>query len=288
MTEINAPDAHPANADALRAWDGADGAYWAEHEVTFDVSVARYQHRFFEAAAIVTCDRVLDVGCGNGETTRDAARLAAPEGSALGVDLSSRMIEQARRRAAEQGIGNAHFEQADAQTYPFEEQRYDVAISRTGAMFFGDPVAAFTNIARALRPGGRLALLVWQTLPQNEWVSEFRQALAAERSLPTPPPDAPEPFSFADPDRVRTILSAAGFSDVTFEGASELMNFGEDADDAYRFVRGLGFTGSMLQGLDDEARTGALDALRATIVAHDTGDGVLYPSATWIVGARRT
>ena len=288
MTEINGPDAHPANADALRAWDGADGAYWAEHEVTFDVSVARYQRRFFDAAAIATGDRVLDIGCGNGETTRDAARLAAPEGSALGVDLSSRMIEQARRRAVEQGIGNARFEQADAQIYPFERQVYDVAISRTGAMFFGDPVAAFTNVARALRPGGRLALLVWQTLPQNEWVSEFRQALAAGRSLPTPPPDAPGPFSFADPDRVRTILSAAGFTDVTFEGANELMYFGDDADDAYHFVRGLGFTEFMLRDLDDDARTRALAALRGTIAAHETGDGVLYPSATWIIGARRT
>jgi SAM-dependent methyltransferase len=288
MTETGPPDAHPSNADALRAWDGAEGAYWAEYEVTFDVSVARYQRRFFETAAIAAGDRVLDIGCGNGETTRDAARLAAPQGSALGVDLSSRMIEQARRRAAEQGIGNARFEQADAQIHPFDEQAYDVAISRTGAMFFGDPVAAFRNIARALRPGGRLALLVWQTLAQNEWVSEFRQALGAGRPLPAPPPDAPGPFSLADPDRVRTILSAAGFSDVTFENANELMYFGADADDGYGFVRGLGFTEFMLRDLDDDARTRALAALRATIVAHDTGDGVLYPSATWIIGAVRT
>ncbi len=287
MTGTGAVEVHPSNADALRAWDGGDGAYWVEHEAIFDQSLARYRHRFFDAAGIATGDRVLDIGCGNGETTRHAARLTAPEGSALGVDLSSRMIEQARRRAAEAGIGNARFEQADVQIHPFDADAFDVAISRTGAMFFGDPVAAFTNIARALRRDGRLTLLVWRSLPQNEWVFEFSQALAAGRALPTPPADAPGPFSFADPDRVRGVLSDAGFADISFDDASNLMYFGEDADAAYRFVRGLGFTESMLQDLPDDARVRALDALRTTIVAHDTTQGVLYPSAVWIIGARR-
>jgi SAM-dependent methyltransferase len=278
---------HPSNADALRAWDGSEGAYWAEHETTFDRSIARYQARFFAAAAITAGDRVLDVGCGNGQTSREAARLAAPGGSALGVDLSSRMIERARRRATEAGVTNCRFEQADAQVHPFEAAGFDVAISRTGAMFFGDPVAAFANIARALRAGGRLALLVWQSLPDNEWVSEFARALAVGRPVPQPPPDAPSPFSLADPDRVNGILSTAGFVDVTLEGASEPMYFGDDVDDAYRFVRGIGFTEGMLRDLDDEARAQALDALRATIAAHATDDGVLYGSATWIVRAQR-
>jgi hypothetical protein len=154
-------------------------------------------------------------------------------------------------------------------------------------MFFGDPVASFTNIARALRPDGRLALLVWQSLPQNHWVRDFRDALAAGRDLPGPPADAPGPFSFADPDRVRAVLSPAGYADISFEGAEELMYFGADTDDAYRFVRGLGFTEFMLGDLDDRSRGRALDALRATIDAHATPEGVLFPSATWIIRARR-
>ena len=286
MTDT-APDAHPSNADAARAWDGTEGAYWTEQEAIFDRSVARYQQPFFAAAGITPGDHVLDVGCGNGQTTREAARLSAPGGSALGVDLSSRMIERARQRAAEGGVANCRFEQADAQIHPFVPGGFDVAISRTGAMFFGDPVAAFTNIARALRTDGRLALLVWQSLRQNEWILEFSRALAAERPLPEPPPDAPGPFSLADPDRVVAVLSAAGFVGVTLESANELMYFGDDVDDAYRFVRGIGFTDGMLRDLDDETRARALEALRATIAAHDTGDGVLYSSATWIVAARR-
>jgi hypothetical protein len=154
-------------------------------------------------------------------------------------------------------------------------------------MFFGDPVAAFANIARALRPGGRLALLVWQSFAQNHWVRDFTVALAAGRELPVPPPDAPGPFSFADPERARGILAAAGFVDIALDGVEAPMYFGAAADDAYRFVRGLSFTDYMLEGLDETGRVAALGALRATIDAHQTADGVAYPSAVWLVTARK-
>jgi SAM-dependent methyltransferase len=229
---------------------------------------------------------VLDIGCGNGQTTRDAAR-AATRGEALGVDLSSAMLAQARQRASVEGLANVRFIQADAQIHEFDPGAFDVAISRTGTMFFGEPVAAFANIAGALRPGGRLVMLVWQTYPQNHWVRDFTTALAAGRELPAPPSDGPGPFSLADPDRTRSILSAAGFGDIAFDGSEQPMYFGATGDDAYRFVRGLSFTDWMLQGLDDAARSAALDELRATIDAHATEQGVLYPSAVWIVNARR-
>jgi SAM-dependent methyltransferase len=277
---------HPSNAEALRGWDGAEGEFWAENEAIFDACLERYRKRFFQAAAIAPDDHVLDIGCGTGQTTRDAARLATG-GAALGVDLSSHMLERARLHASEQGIRNAQFIQADAQIHRFDEHAFDVAISRTGAMFFGDPVAAFTNIARALRPGGRLLLLVWQPLPRNHWVRDFVAALAAGRDLPAPPPDAPGPFSLADPDRARRILSAAGFADIAVDGVEEPVYFGSTADEAYRFVRSLGFTEFLLRDLDDDARAQALTALRATIDAHETPDGVLYPSAAWIITARR-
>jgi SAM-dependent methyltransferase len=229
-------------------------------------------------------DRVLDVGCGNGQTTRDAAR-AASAGSALGVDLSSAMLTRARQRATEEGIDNVGFLQADAQIHPFDPGTFDVAISRTGTMFFGDPVAAFANIGRALRPGGRLALLVWRTFAENHWVRDFTVALAGGREVPAPLPDAPGPFSFADPERARGVLTAAGFVDIALDGADEPMYFGATIDDAYRFVRGLSFTDYMLDGLDERGRAAALGALRATIEAHQTPDGVAYPSAVWLVTA---
>lgn len=285
MADVDAPiTTDPSNAAQLQAWDGDEGAYWAANADRFDRAVAAYHDDFLAAAGIQRADTVLDIGCGTGQTTRDAA-LAAPSGSALGIDLSSRMIELARRRAAAQGVANVRFEQADAQVHPFAGGAFDLAISRTGAMFFGDPVAAFTNIGRALRSGGRLALLTWQPLAGNEWVRELSGALAAGRDLPAPPPDAPGPFALADPDRVRAILAAAGFADVALDGVTATMWFGADADDAHRFV--LGMLGWMLEGLDDAGRTAALDALRATVGAHQTERGVLYDSAAWIIRARR-
>lgn len=276
----------PSNAEALRAWDGDDGAYWTDNERIFDASVARYQQGFLDAAAITSDDQVLDIGCGTGETTRDAARRATG-GSALGVDLSSRMIERARHRTAEQSIDNARFLQADAQIHPFDPGAYNVAVSRTGAMFFGDPEAAFANIAMALRPAGRLALLVWQSLGRNPWFQHFFQALAAGRDLRPPPPDAPGPLSWADPGRTHRILTTAGFADIACESVEQLMYFGDTADEAHRFVSGLGFAQGMLRDLDPGTRRRAFQALRATIDDHLTADGVLYPSAAWIVTARR-
>lgn len=277
---------HPSNAEALQVWDGPDGDFWAGHEARFDEAVAAYHRRFLDAAAIAPGEQVLDIGCGNGQTTRDVARLAAP-GGALGVDLSSRMIEQARRRATRQGIGNARFEQADAQIHPFAAGAFDVAVSRIGVMFFGDPVAAFGNIGRALRPGGRLALLVWQAREHNPWMTELSQAVALGRALPTESPEAPGPFSLADPDRVRRILATAGFTEIILDGERQPVYFGSGPDDAFRFVRGRRFVKDLLEGLDEQDRTRALAELRANLVAHHTERGVRYPSAAWVVLARR-
>ena len=272
----------PANAEQLRAWDGSEGAYWAAHAERFEQALRDYHGPFFEAAAIAPTDHVLDIGCGTGGSTRAAARIASA-GSVLGVDLSSAMLEAARRAAEHEGLANVSFEQADAQVHPFDAGAFDVAISRTGAMFFGDPRAAFTNIARALRPGGRLVLLVWQPFAQNEWVSEIMGALAAGRELPAPPPGAPGPFSMADPDHVHALLSSAGFDDVRVSGLAKRTYFGSDPDDAHRFVAGL--MQWMVDGLDDAARTGALEALHRTMRAHHTVQGVAFRSAAWLVTA---
>ena len=281
---MSTPQVAPSNADQLREWDGEGGAFWAANAERFDASIAVHHGPLMQAAAIRRTDRVLDVGCGAGRVTRDAARAAA-SGSALGVDLSSKMLEVARQLAAAEGIANAYFEQADAQIHPFAAGTFDVAMSRHGVMFFGDPVAAFANIGRALRPGGRLALLTWQTVGANEWIREIATALAAGRQLPTPPPTAPGPFALADPDRVRAILTDAGFAGVRLEPHPGPMYWGSTAADAERFV--LGVAGWMMQGLDDAGRAKAIGDLRASLAAHETADGVLYDSATWIITARR-
>ncbi|MGH3670298.1 MAG: class I SAM-dependent methyltransferase [Pseudonocardiaceae bacterium] len=270
----------PSNAEQLRAWDGDDGAYWAAHADRFNQGLAGYHGRFLAAAAIEATATVLDIGCGSGQTTRDAARNASA-GSALGVDLSSRMIELARRLAERENVTKATFHQADAQIHPFPDQCFDIAISRHGAMFFGDPLAAFTNIARAVRPGGRLILLTWQPLQRNEWQTAFRTALAAGRELPTP-------FSgpLSDPDRAQGLLTSTGFVDVELRGLSEPMYFGPDPGDAYQYV--CGQFGWMVRDLDAGTRANALHALRTSVAEHQDNRGVFYDSAAWLIQARRS
>jgi SAM-dependent methyltransferase len=276
----------PSNVEQLRAWNGETGDFWVAHAERMNEGVAGYRGHFFEAAAIDAKMDVLDIGCGSGHTTRDAARRASA-GSALGVDLSLRMIELARRLAEREQVANARFEQADAQNTAFGDRSVDIAISRNGAMFFGDAGAAFANIARALRPGGRLVLMTWQPFEQNEWIRTFFTVLAAGRESPaTPPAGAPGPFSLSDPERVRRLLASAGFVDVRLRRVAEPMYFGPDPDDACRFVS-TQFAG-LLNDLDADARARALDALRASMADHRTDRGVLYDSAAWITVARRS
>lgn len=281
---MDQPVVAPGNTEMANAWDGTEGAYWAANADQYDQGIAAYQRRFLDAAAITDPDRVLDIGCGAGQTTREAARLA-PSGFALGVDLSSEMLEHARRVAASERLDNVTFEQGDAEIYPFEAAAFDVAISRMGSMFFSDKIAAFTNIARALRADGRLVLLTWQALASNEWTSEFRTALAAGRDLPTPPPDGPNPWSLSEPERVREILGAAGFENIDVHDERGSMYFGPTAEEAYEFV--LGQLSWMLQDLAEDQRAQARDALRATMAAHAGPDGVTFKSAAWLITAHK-
>lgn len=193
------------------------------------------------------------------------------------------MITLARRLAAEQGVSNTRFEQADAQIHPFPPDTFDIAISRMGTMFFGDPAAAFSNISGALRPGGRLVTLVWQGPEPNEWIREISRALAAGRDQHGPPIGAPGPFAQADPDHVEAVLAAAGFTTIAVTGLCAPMWFGTDAHDAHPFV--LGLMGWMLDRLDHTRRQKASDDLRTTLDAHDTGAGVCFESAAWLIQA---
>jgi SAM-dependent methyltransferase len=284
MTGTKHLHVHPANGEQASAWDGDEGAYWAAHADRFDRAIAAYHEPFLDAARLSAGDRVLDIGCGTGQTTRDAARTSV-DGFAVGVDLSEAMIAYARRRALEEQVPNAQFEQADAQIHPFPDAGFDVAISRTGAMFFGDPVAAFTNIARALRRRGRLVLLTWRAPQDNAWFTALTGALLAGRPMAIPPSDAPGPFSLSDPNRVRGILGDSGFTRITIDPLAGPMWFGVDADDATEFI--LGLLGWMLADLDGDRRAHAVDAMRATVAAHETSDGVSFGSGTWLVTARR-
>jgi len=182
----------------------------------YDTELRAHHQHLRAAYAIGPGDAVLDIGCGTGLTTREAARAAAP-GRVVGVDISEPMLERARQLTATERIGNVHYELADAQVHRFDRASFDVAISRFGTMFFSDPGAAFANIAAAMRPEARLVVLVWQRLEDNEW------ALAIEAALgdAAPPPPGADPFSLGDAQATATVLEGAGFKDVRFADVHE-------------------------------------------------------------------
>lgn len=247
----------------------------------YDAELRRHNERLRAAAGVRPGDRVLDIGCGGGHSTRDAARAAAP-GSALGVDTSEELLELACRRTADEGVQNATYERGDAQVHPFAPGSFDVVISRFGTMFFADPLAAFRNIARAARPGGRLVMMVWQGRERNEWATAIEQALGVR-----PPPGPLNAFSLADAPAVESLLAAAGFTDIAFTEVREPVYYGPDASAAMELVRDFKSTRDVLMRMESAAAQRATGRLRATLAAHQTGEGVFFDSRAWIITARR-
>jgi SAM-dependent methyltransferase len=270
------------NVEQAAEWDGAQGDIWVEREERQNAAFRAHTEQLFAAAAVEANDRVLDIGCGCGETTRECGRLAV-DGDALGIDLSTAMLARARKRAAGEGLTNVVFQRGDAQVQAFAPATRSLAVSRFGVMFFADPVAAFTNIAGAMAPGGRVAFMVWQALDRNEWLTETRGALAVGRAVPEPPADVPGAFGLADPQRSRTILERAGFTRVEIDAVEVPFRFGADADEAWDFVQGIRIVRGLLEDIDADTEARALDALRATMQARETADGVVFDSRAWMV-----
>ena len=275
-----------ANPEQAAAWNGHEGEHWAANADRFERIGSTIWQRLLEHVRIGRADSALDVGCGTGGSTRDLGRVVV-DGAVLGVDLSRPMLAVARARTEADGLTNVDFAQADAQIHPFEPSGYDVVVSCFGAMFFADPVAAFTNLGSALRGAGTLALLAWRDLDTNEWITAIRAALAMGRDLPVPPPEAPTPFSLADPARVGRILAAAGFDAIELEPVDEVMVFGTDADDAYAFMRTMSIVEWLTRDLDPAGRAEALGRLRAAVEAHERPGGVAFGSSAWLITARQ-
>jgi SAM-dependent methyltransferase len=210
----------------------------------------------------------------------------AQAGSALGLDISAPAIARARELARADGLGNVSFEHANAQVHRFPNERFDLAISRFGTMFFDDPVAAFANIRRALRPAGRLVMMVWQAHERNEWDIAIHQALGAAEGRVAGASEGPDPFSLADPPTVKEILHAAGFAGVAFTDVCEPVYYGPDVAAALDWVRGFTSTSEVLKRLDPADATRAVDRLREAFATHLSDDGVWFNSRAWIVTGR--
>jgi SAM-dependent methyltransferase len=259
---------------------------------SYDAELRRHNEVLRRACAIQPRDHVLDIGCGSGQTTHEAARLASA-GTALGVDISAPAVERARELARARGLDNVTFERADAQVHLFPPERFDLVISRFGTMFFADPAAAFANIARAAHPSGRLVMMVWQASERNEWDVAIRRSLtepggrAGPGGAAAPDPARRDPFSLADPPAVTSLLEAAGFADVTFADVREPVYYGPDVAAALDWVRGFASTRSMIERLDPAAVARAVGRLREMLAAHMDDSGVWFGSRAWIITARR-
>ena len=250
----------------------------------YDAELGAHHEHLRAAYGISPGDEVVDIGCGTGLTTREAARAAAP-GGVLGVDVSERMLERARQLTAAERVDNVRYALGDAQTHRFDPAGFDVAISRFGTMFFSDPAAAFVNIAAALRPGARLVLLVWQRYEHNEWARAIDAALG---DAALPPPGA-DPFSLGDAEATADILEGAGFARMHFEDVHEPVLYGHNLDAALAFVRGFQNTSAALASLSDAEAARTVERLRETLAAHyDDERGVVLDARSWLITARRS
>jgi SAM-dependent methyltransferase len=271
------------NAAQAAYWNDVAGRSWAEFQEGLDRQVAPLGRRAMAALEPVRGERILDIGCGAGQTSLELAHAVGGGGSVLGVDLSEPLLDIARRRAA--GVEGLDVSQGDAQTFPFEPAAFDAAFSRFGVMFFADPTAAFANIRRALKPGGRLSFVCWRKPDENPIMRLPMEAAGSLVPPPSPPePDAPGPFAFANPDRVRGILANAGFVDVEITPHDEKVGSGDLAT-ALALALRIGPLGAILRE-NPGLRDSVLPRVRAALAAHDGPEGPKLDAAVWIVTAR--
>lgn len=254
--------------------------------VDYDSELQRHNEVLHRAWDIRPRDHVLDVGCGAGQTTRDAARLAEA-GSALGVDISASMIGRAQELAEAEGLRNVAFVRADASVHQFQPEEFDLVNSRFGTMFFADPVAAFANLVRSLRHSGRLVMMVWQEADRNEWEVSIQRALAIDVAVPAASPAVPDAFSLANPSTIERILNASGLADITLTDVREPVYYGAHVAAALDWVCRFSSTNEALRQMAPADRERSLAALRETLMAHETGRGVWFDSRAWLVAARR-
>lgn len=274
-----------ANEEQVERWDGEAGEHWVVNADEYDRINRGYGERIVDVLDPQPGERVLDVGCGNGALCLAIAPRVA---EVVGLDVSGPMLANAARRVAEAGLGNVAFEKGDAQVHPLPDASFDAAVSRFGVMFFDDPAAAFANIARMLRPGGRLVFACWQQLFENEWLMVPAGAMLAHVPMPDlGPPGGPGPFSLADADAVRSLLAGAGFADVDVADTRLPMTFGDAVDDALAFMQRTDLAATLLQDVDAATAAKAWDAVREALAPYAGPDGVRLTGAAWLVTARR-
>jgi len=279
-----------SNREAAEAWSGPLFERFVRYRDLVIDGLGAHGEAAMAAHPPQPGDRVLDVGCGFGDTTQRLAAIVGGDGEALGVDVSEPFIEAARNEAEDAGATNVRFEVGDVQATEFGET-FDYAYSRMGIMFFANPVQALRNVRQALAPGGRLCAVVWRRKLDNEWVHRAEQVVDEYLDHPEEsdePACGPGPFSMADADTVSEQLKIAGFEEITLRRCDLPLKIGRDLDHAVEFNMALGPAGEVLRMWEDridEIRPKIAADLREALAEFEGPDGVYAPASTWIIGA---
>lgn len=280
------PRTDSTNTDQIAYWNGPQGMRWIARQQSQDAILAPIAQALYERATPRVGERVVDVGCGCGDTSIELARRVAPGGHVLGVDISAPMLERARQRVA--AGASVEFTLADATVHPFVPARADLLFSRFGVMFFEDPVRSFRNLRGALRSGGRVTFACWREPKRNGWLMlALHEAYKHVPKLPDLGPDAPGPFAFQSEERVRAILKDAGFSSVEFEAIELTLDIanGQGIEAAMDTATGVGPASRAMEGQPPEMQAAVRAAIRAMLVERLVGNTVPLPASIWIVRA---
>ncbi len=271
-------------AEQAAHWNGPGGQNWLKAQARLDHLMAGITREALALANAQSGEKAIDVGCGPGTTTAALAASVGPEGHVLGVDISRVLIDAAATRR----LSNATFLVADAGAHPFEAASVDLIFSRFGVMFFGDPVAAFANLRRALKPSGRLAFVCWRSAKDNPWsLAPVKAAAPFLPPLPRPGPEEPGQFAFGDRARVERILTGAGFAGLAIEPLDVEIWMGRDPADVVANAGRFGPLARPLAEADPAAAAQAKAAIIEAMAPHAAKDGVSLPGACWLVSARR-
>jgi SAM-dependent methyltransferase len=289
-TTTGSTSVSPENAEAIEAWDGPLFERFTKYRHVVVAGLKQFGDEAMRLYPPPRGGRVLDIGCGFGDTTQQLAELVGADGLAVGVDAAPRFIDAARAEAAQAGVANARFAVMDVEAASFEE-RFDYAFSRMGTMFFANPVAALRNVREALVAGGLLVMVVWRAREDNEWLYRAQRITEGFVSKPEEydePTCGPGPFSMANADTTSGILKSAGFDAITLTRCDLPLNAGSDLDEAVALTMDLGPAGEILRLQGDRAahlREPIRQAIREGMAEFAGAEGVLAPASTWIVGA---
>ena len=277
------------NIKQKQFWSGAGGDVWVDKQREMDIMLNPLGRKAIEQLVLEEHTKILDIGCGCGATTIEIAKMI-PKGHVTGLDISIPMLDRAEKFASEMSLSNIDFQVKDVQTEEINSNHYDIAFSRFGVMFFEDPYEAFKNINQAIKENGQLVFVCWQHPSLNPWQSLSLQVIKEYLDLPSPPPKSPGPFAFEDKDYIEDILKVTDFKDVSIaDNQEEIVMFSgksiREACEDYLTINPV--VTEMLKNSGNELKEEILEALIAKFSSFHNNDGLLFPSATWIVSATK-